>query len=66
MEISGNFEDPLRLDLVVLKKTVIFWGFINLFRITSEENWSYFLNNAAKTWLYGLKISENIEIEQVF
>ena len=27
---------------------------------------SYFLNNAAKTWLYGLKIPENIEIEHVF
>ena len=27
---------------------------------------SYFLNNGAKTCLYGLKISENIEIEQVF
>ena len=27
---------------------------------------SYFLNNAAKTWLYGLKISENIETEHVF
>ena len=27
---------------------------------------SYFLNNAAKTCLYGLKISENIEIGHVF
>ena len=27
---------------------------------------SYFLNNAAKTCLYGLKISENIDIEHVF
>ena len=27
---------------------------------------SYFLNNDAKTWLYVLKISENIEIEHVF
>ena len=27
---------------------------------------SYFLNNAAKTCLYRLKISENIEIEHVF
>ena len=27
---------------------------------------SYFLNNAAKTWLYGLKISENIEIDHFF
>ena len=27
---------------------------------------SYFLNNAAKTFLYGLKISENIEIVHVF
>ena len=27
---------------------------------------SYFLHNAAKTCLHGLKISENIEIEQVF
>ena len=27
---------------------------------------SYFLNNAAKTCLYGLKISENIEIEHIF
>ena len=26
----------------------------------------YFLNNAAKTCLYGLKISESIEIEHVF
>ena len=27
---------------------------------------SYFLNNAPKTCLYGLKISENIEIKHVF
>ena len=27
---------------------------------------SYFLNNAAKTCLYGLKISDNIEIEYFF
>ena len=27
---------------------------------------TYFLNNAAKTRLYGLEISENIEIEHVF
>ena len=27
---------------------------------------SYFLNNAAKTWLYELKISENVEIKHVF
>ena len=27
---------------------------------------SYFINNAAKTCLHGLKISENIEIEHVF
>ena len=27
---------------------------------------SYFLNNAAKTCLYGLKILENIDIEHVF
>ena len=27
---------------------------------------SYFLNNTAKTCLYGLKLSENIEIEHVF
>ena len=27
---------------------------------------SYFLNNAAKTCLYGLNISENIEIEHIF
>ena len=27
---------------------------------------SYFLNNAAKTCLYGLKISENIDIEHIF
>ena len=26
----------------------------------------YFLNNAVKTWLYALKISENIEMEHVF
>ena len=26
----------------------------------------YFLNNAAKTYFYGLKISENIEIEHFF
>ena len=27
---------------------------------------SYFLNNAAKTYLHGIKISENIEVEHVF
>ena len=31
-----------------------------------EKLVSYFLNNAAKTWLYGLKISENIEIGHFF
>ena len=27
---------------------------------------SYFLNNAVKTFLYGLKILENVDIEYVF
>ena len=67
-EISRNFKDPARVGLAVLKKIVIFWRFqndsIDLFGITSEENW--FLIEAAKTCLYGLSISENIETEHVF
>ena len=31
-----------------------------------KVDWSYFVNNAAKTCLYGLKISENTEIEHAF
>ena len=31
-----------------------------------EKLVSYFLNNAAKTCLYGLKTSENIKIEHIF
>ena len=39
-------------------------------KLVRDNKWgklvSYFLNNAAKTYLYGLKLSENIEIEHVF
>ena len=39
---------------------------MNLFGICKRENLvSYFLNNAAKTCLYELQISGNIEIKHV-
>ena len=34
--------------------------------LQSREVSSYFLNNAAKTFLYGLKIIEIIETERIF
>ena len=41
-EISGNFKDPARVDLEVLKRIVNFSRFqngsINMLGITSEEN----------------------------
>ena len=42
-EVSGNFKDPVRVCLAVLKKNGYFSRFqnssINLFGITSEESW---------------------------
>ena len=61
----GEFKESHESEFRVLKKIAVFWkfqnGIIGLFRIIS-----YFLNNAAKTCFYGLKISGNIEIEHVF
>ena len=70
-EISGNFKDLVRVDLAVLKIIVIFWRFqngsINFFwNYKQGKLVSNFLINGPKTCLYGLKISENIEIEHVF
>ena len=70
-EISGNFKNPARVGLAVLKKTVIFWKFqngsINLLRIAREESWfSYSLDNVVKICLYRINISENIKIEHAF
>ena len=67
-EISGSFKDPARVDLGILKKIVSFLGFQNeLARDYKQGNLvSYFLNNTANTCLYGLKISENIEIGHFF
>ena len=70
-EISGSFKDPARVDLTVLKKIVNFWRFqndsTNLLGMTKRGKLvSYFLNNDAKTFLYRLKISENIETGHSF
>ena len=58
------------LILVVLKKILFFkipkWQHKLVQNYKQGKLVSYFLNNAAKTCLYGLKISENIEIEHVF
>ena len=70
-KILGNYKFPAREGLAVLKKIVIFWKFwngsINLLGITIKKIMlkKKILNNAAKTCLYGPKISENIEIEHI-
>ena len=71
-KISGNFKDPGRVDLAVLKKIVIFWGFqngsINLFGISflsCSKLVSYFLNNTAKTWIY-LKFQITLKLAMFF
>ena len=69
-EILGNFKNLLsrfggsEKDHYFLK--IMKWQH----KLVRDYKWrmlvSYFLNNAAKTCLYELKISENIEIEHVF
>ena len=60
-EISGSFKDPARVVWRFWKRLLC------LIRDYKREKLiSYFLNNAAKIYLYGLKISDNIEIEYVF
>ena len=56
---------------MVLKEIIIFWKFLKWYHKLVRDCKrgklvSYFVNNAAKTCLYGLDISENIEIEHVF
>ena len=67
---QGNFKDPARVGLVVLKKIVIFWRFqngsITLFRITREENWFLISLIILLKHLYELKFPENIDIDHVF
>ena len=70
-EISRSFKDPARVDLTVLKNIV---NFLKILKWQHElaryykrgKLVSYFLHNAAKTCLYWLKISENIEIGHFF
>ena len=64
----GNFKDLTRVDLAVLKKDFLEipkWQH-KLAQYYKRGKFSHFLNNAAKTCIYGLKISENIEIGHVF
>ena len=70
-KFSGDFKNLARVGLAILRKIFIFikfWnGSIKLFGITSEQSEVfYFLNNDAKTCLYGLNISGSIEIEHIF
>ena len=70
-EISGNLKDPVKVALAVLKKDRYFlkilkWQHKLVRDYKRGKLVSYFLNNVAKTCLYGLKISENIDIEHVF
>ena len=70
--ILGSLIDPAWVDLAVLKKTVNFWRFQNGWQHELARYYkrgklvSYFQNHATKTCLYGLKISENIEIGHFF
>ena len=69
--ILGNFKDLVRVGLVVLKKIIICLKIPKWQRkLVWDYKWgklvSYFLNNAAKSCVYGLKISDNVEIEHVF
>ena len=70
-KISGNFKSLVRVVLVFLKKIVIFlvilrWQHKLVRDYKRGKLLFYFLNNAAKICSYGLKTSENIEIEHVF
>ena len=70
-EISGNFKDLAKVGLAVLKKDRYFlaipkWQYEHVQDYKWGKLVSYFLNNVPKTCLYGLKISENIDIEHVF
>ena len=55
-EISGNLKDLAGVDLEVLKK-IPKWQHKLAWDYKRGKLVSYFLNNAAKTCLYGLKIS---------
>ena len=65
-DISGGFKNPAKVDLMVLKMIVNFWRFQNGRHYKRGKLVSYFLNNAAKTCLYELRISEKIEIGHFF
>ena len=62
-----NFRDPASIGLAFLKKIVTpKWKHKLVWENKRGKLVSYFLDNAAKTCLYGSKISENIEIKHVF
>ena len=71
-EISGNFKDPTRVGFTDLKKIVILlkirkWQHKLVRDYKRRKLVCYILNNnATKPGLYGLKISESIEIEHFF
>ena len=66
----GNFKKPARVfdsfekDCYFLK--IQKWQYKFVWDYRRGNLVSYFLSNASKTCLYGLKISENIEFEHVF
>ena len=64
-ESSGNFKNPKKVGLTVLKK-ISKWQHKFIRDYKPIKLVSYFLNNVVKTRLYGLKISENIEFEHIF
>ena len=72
VHVNVLLQKPCQVDLAVLKKIINFWRFqncsTNLLGIYYKRGKvvSYFLNNAAKTCLYGLKKLENIEIGYFF
>ena len=70
-EISGNLKDPARVNFGSSQKDRYFlkipkWKHKLVRDYERGKLVSYFLNNADKTCLYELKISENIDIEHVF
>ena len=71
MEISANFQGSGKSRFGRSEKGHYFlkipkWQHKFVWNYKRGKLVSYFLNNAVKTWLYGLKVSENIEIEHVF
>ena len=69
---GSSGKDCFVVVIVVIDDDVVFfkisvWQHKLVWDYNKQESLvSYFLNNAAKTCLYGLKILRNIEIEHVF